>query len=194
VKLRLDKQVRTPIDHVGVCITPRSAAFAQFSSVRAVLHREVRMVDPGPDRERWFDLLVLADEPEPLAAVLDRGDLYGVTDDTTDEPLAAVLTLDHDEQTAELRVVAVAERYQGHGVGSWLVDEVCARLRRRRMRRVVVGTATSGVRQLAFYQRLGFRLSHVERDYFTPANGYPAGLSENGVATRDMAWMDRLLA
>jgi len=71
--------------------------------------------------------------------------------------------------------------------------DVCARLAARGLRRVLVGTATSGVRQLAFYQRLGFRLTHIERDYFTTERGYPAGLSENGIPTRDMAWMDRVL-
>jgi ribosomal protein S18 acetylase RimI-like enzyme len=74
-----------------------------------------------------------------------------------------------------------------------VVEEVCSRLRERGTRRVVVGTATSGIRQLAFYQRLGFRLTHVERDYFTSGKGYPANLEENGIPTRDMAWMDREL-
>jgi ribosomal protein S18 acetylase RimI-like enzyme len=74
------------------------------------------------------------------------------------------------------------------------VSEVCDRLRDRGIRRVVVGTATSGVRQLAFYQRLGFRLERIERDFFTTEKGYPADLSENGIPTRDMAWMDRELA
>ena len=45
--------------------------------------------------------------------------------------------------------------------------------------------------QLAFYQRLGFRLSHIEHDFFTPERGYPVGLAENGIPTRDMAWMEQ---
>ena len=55
---------------------------------------------------------------------------------------------------------------------------------------MIVGTASSGTRQLAFYQRLGFRLTHVERDYFSAAKGYPAGLEEDGIPTRDMVWME----
>jgi ribosomal protein S18 acetylase RimI-like enzyme len=55
---------------------------------------------------------------------------------------------------------------------------------------VIVGTASSGTRQLAFYQRLGFRITHVERDYFTEAKGYPAGLEEDGIPTVDMVWME----
>jgi ribosomal protein S18 acetylase RimI-like enzyme len=147
-----------------------------------------------PDRPAaWVELLELADEPEPLRAYVDRGTLFGVVDDGG-APSAAVLVIGLDRDTAELRAVAVAESVQGQGLGSALVTEVCERLRTRGVRRVVVGTATSGVRQLAFYQRLGFRLTHVERDFFTPAKGYPADLSENGIPTRDMAWMDRELA
>ncbi len=116
--------------------------------------------------------------------------MYGVVDESG-SPRAAVLVIDRDDGTAELRAVAVAESAQGRGVGSEVVGEVCARLRGRGVRRVVVGTATSGVRQLAFYQRLGFRLSHVERDFFTRERGYPGDLTENGIPTRDMAWMDR---
>jgi ribosomal protein S18 acetylase RimI-like enzyme len=138
-------------------------------------------------------LLELADEPVPLRGYVDAGTLYGVVDESSGTPRAAALVIDVDETVAELRALAVAESEQGAGLGSWLVQEVCTRLFDRGVRRVVVGTATSGVRQLAFYQRLGFRLTHVERDFFTAEKGYPEGLTENDIPTRDMAWMDREL-
>src|SRR3954453_7735043 len=147
-------------------------------------------VDPGAERDAWVPLLELADEEVPLRASLQQGTLYGVCDEETGGRRGAVLVIDRDEGTAELRVVAVAEAEQGQGVGSGMVREVCERLRARDVRRVVVGTASSGIRQLGFYQRLGFRLTHVERDYFTEARGYPANLSENGIPTRDMVWME----
>jgi ribosomal protein S18 acetylase RimI-like enzyme len=92
-----------------------------------------------------------------------------------------------------LRAVAVDESEQGHGIGTWLVDEVCARLRATGVTTITVGTASSGIRQLAFYQRAGFRLTHVERDFFTGDKGYPAGIEENGIPIRDMVWMERSL-
>ena len=39
--------------------------------------------------------------------------------------------------------------------------------------------------------RLGFRLSHVDRDFFTQERGYPADDHENGIPVRDMVRMDR---
>jgi ribosomal protein S18 acetylase RimI-like enzyme len=152
----------------------------------------VTTVDPGPARDAWVPLLELADEPEPLAVYLHDGDLFGLTA-ADGRPRAAILVLANGPDEAELRAVAVAAPEQGRGLGTRMIDAVLDVLRARGVRRVVVGTASSGVRQLAFYQRCGFRLTHVERDFFTPDRGYPAGISENGIPTRDMIWMDRAL-
>jgi ribosomal protein S18 acetylase RimI-like enzyme len=149
-------------------------------------------VAPGSARDEWVPLLELADEPAPLRAYLQEGQLFGLRDEQ-DRPLAAVLVVAESPDVAELRAVAVAADAQGGGIGTRLVDAVLGLLRERGTRRVVVGTASSGVRQLAFYQRCGFRLSHVERDFFTAAKGYPPGISENGIPTRDMVWMDLTL-
>lgn len=146
-------------------------------------------IDPGPAREVWRDLLALADEPAPLARIFNHGTLHGVHDERG-RPGAAVLVLDRGDGLAELRAVAVAESLQGRGLGSWLVRRVCERLKAAGHRRVLVGTATSGVRQLAFYLRLGFRALRIDRDHFSPANGYPEGLTDSGIPTRDMIWLD----
>jgi ribosomal protein S18 acetylase RimI-like enzyme len=119
--------------------------------------------------------------------------LYGALEHGTGRRQGAVLVVDRGDDAAELRAVAVAEADQGRGLGSWMVAEVCNRLRTAGVQRVVVGTASSGLRQLGFYQRLGFRVTHVERDFFTTERGYPPGLAENGIAIRDMVWMEQSL-
>jgi GNAT superfamily N-acetyltransferase len=144
-------------------------------------------VPPGPERERWVPVLERADEPAALRAYLQDGELFGL-EASDGAPLAAILVIG-----VELRAVAVAEASQGEGIGTDLVMRVLGLLAQRGLRTAIVGTASSGVRQLAFYQRCGFRLSHVERDFFTEAKGYPPDLAENGIATRDIVWMDREL-
>ena len=94
---------------------------------------------------------------------------------------------------AELRAVAVAEAEQGRASGRCSSRRCSTPSPQRGVVRVTVGTASSGVRQLAFYQRCGFRLSHVERDFFSAEKGYPPGLTEHGLPIRDMVWMDRPL-
>jgi hypothetical protein len=67
---------------------------------------------------------------------------------------------------------------------------VLADLRAGGVRRAIVGTGNSGIGQLAFYQKAGFRLWRIERDFFSPARGYPEGIEENGIPLRDMVWLD----
>lgn len=71
-----------------------------------------------------------------------------------------------------------------------MVAAVLADLRQRGVHRVVVGTANSSIGALAFYQKVGFRLSRIERDYFTAERGYPDGLEEHGIPMRDMVWLE----
>jgi hypothetical protein len=54
----------------------------------------------------------------------------------------------------------------------------------------VVGTSNSGIGPLAYYQKAGFRLGWIERDFFNAARGYPDEFFENGIRIRDMVWMD----
>ncbi len=151
---------------------------------------ELSEVPSGPERERWVPLLELADEAEPLRGYLQDGTLYGLAA-PDGAPRAAILVVEKSPGVAELRAVAVAEAAQGQGVGTLMVHATLFVLGQRGVRRAVVGTASSGVRQIAFYQRCGFRLSHIERDYFSPETGYPDELTENGIPIRDMVWMDR---
>lgn len=49
-------------------------------------------------------------------------------------------------------------------------------------------TAAADTRLLRFYQQLGFRLTHIERDVFTPSAGYPADLRVDGIRMLDRVW------
>jgi hypothetical protein len=53
---------------------------------------------------------------------------------------------------------------------------------------LVVATAAADTRVLRFYQLLGFRMLRVERDAFTPENGYPE-IDVDGIPLRDRVWL-----
>ena len=50
-----------------------------------------------------------------------------------------------------------------------------------------VATATADIANLRFYQRLGFRMDHVERDAFTIDRGYRS-LHVDRIPVRDRVW------
>ena len=145
----------------------------------------VREVPPGPERQALVPLIRLAEDSETqLATAIDLGTMYAVDD------IGVVLMLDHAPRERELRYVAVAEAHQRKGVGKAMLADVAEAERTRGSARLLVGTTSADPGNLDFYQRCGFRLQSIERDYFTPARGYPPDFVLNGLPAVDMVWMD----
>ena len=154
----------------------------------------VALVAPGPEREALVPLLLLADESEPLHGYLQAGDLYVLrADDGETLGVAHLLTHNEEPGTVELKAVAVSPARHNRGLGQRMLAMVLDDLRQRGARRVVVGTSNAGIGQIAFYQKAGFRLWRIERDYFTPEKGYDPDERENGLPHRDMVWFDQEL-
>jgi GNAT superfamily N-acetyltransferase len=89
----------------------------------------------------------------------------------------------------ELAILAVAEGHQGRGIGTALVERAVVEARERGLRTMRVGTSSADISNLRFYQRRGFRMLAIERDAFTPADGYPSGLMADGLPVRDRVWL-----
>jgi ribosomal protein S18 acetylase RimI-like enzyme len=148
---------------------------------------QLTRVPPGGERERFLPLLLLADESEQqVRSYFQQGDLYAYG--SGDAVAGIVLVIPDEHDARELKAVAIDRTEQSRGIGKRMLAEVLVDLRRRGVRKVVVGTANAGIGQLAFYQKVGFRLSHIERDFFSPARGYPAAMEDNGIRLRDMVW------
>ena len=152
-------------------------------------------VRPGPEREAFVPLLLLADTEPQVRGYLQQGDLYALRG-ADGEPLGVTLVLSESAEpgTAELRAVAIDPAQHTRGLGQRMLMGVLADLRARGFRRSVVGTSNAGIGQIAFYQKVGFRLWRIERDYFTPEKGYDPDERENGLPHRDIIWFDQDLA
>src|SRR4051794_20860632 len=95
-----------------------------------------------------------------------------------------------DDDSSEIKNMAVEPARRGNGIGRALVDTAIERTRGRRRRTLTVATAAADTGNLRFYQRAGFRLRSVERDAFTPATGYAPDAEVDGVPLRDRVWLD----
>jgi ribosomal protein S18 acetylase RimI-like enzyme len=153
----------------------------------------LQRIEAGPTRDVLLPLLALADDSMiQVRSYYQQGDLYVLCGDNG-APNGTTLVLPVAERIVQLKSVAVVPALQGRGLGQQMLRLVLEQLEAEGVRRVLVGTASCSVGQLAFYQKLGFRLSTIERDYFSVERGYPEGIEENGIPLRDMVWMDRVL-
>ena len=94
---------------------------------------------------------------------------------------AAVVRWEEGENSEILYIAVIAqERGKGYGkqIMAALRDELPAH-----GRALLVGTANASLENIAFYQRCGFRMFEVRRDYFTYIQ---PPLQEHGIVMRDM--------
>lgn len=56
---------------------------------------------------------------------------------------------------------------------------------------MIVGTANSSIGNLAFYQKVGFRITEVKKDFFSK---YPEPIFENGIQALDMIMFEKNLS
>lgn len=142
----------------------------------------VRLV-PSRDVDALVPLLRDAEEGDEriVRAINDSANTaYLAFDDDTCVG-AAVMRWAQDE--SEIIYIATAETLRGKGYGKamirWILDEA----RRRGVAAVCVGTANAGLDNIAFYQKCGFRMDSVRKDYF---NYFSSPVYENGIQIRDM--------
>lgn len=83
----------------------------------------------------------------------------------------------------ELMSIAVSPEYQRKGIGSKLLRHAVTTVHDMGARRLEVGTGTFGY-QLTWYQRAGFRVCAVERDFFLV--NYEEPIYEHGLQLKDM--------
>lgn len=129
-----------------------------------------------------MDILLLADpSEEKLRAYLHRSKCFVASRDGVVVGACVVQALDAGAH--ELMSIAVRPTLQQSGHGSALLKWVIEYFHQAGARRLEVGTGSFGY-QLAFYQRHGFRVSGVDRDFFI--RHYPEPMFEDGIQLFDM--------
>jgi GNAT superfamily N-acetyltransferase len=134
-----------------------------------------------------------AEDSEPmLEAYIDLGRVW-VARAPSGEVIGHLQAVPRDGDTWEVTNTAVNPSSRGQGVGRLLLEHAVAEARSAGVTRVILATATADVGNLRFYQRCGFRMTHVVQDAFTSYQGYPDGIEVDGIPMRDQVWFERVL-
>ncbi|MEA5450455.1 GNAT family N-acetyltransferase [Leptolyngbya sp. CCNP1308] len=141
----------------------------------------MQVKDLSPAEWPWPLLLDADPSRELIDAYIHQSTVMGLVDGDT--AIAVVVLMEREPQGVEVMNMAVAPSYQGKKLGKLLLAAAIERSRQRGIRRMLVGTGNAGIGQLAFYQKMGFRLEAIDRDYFIRT--YPEPIFENGIWCRD---------
>ena len=146
----------------------------------------------GSHRDLAWSFREADDSPELLDSYIDLGRLW-VARAAGGEVVGHLHVVPRGEDVWEVTNTAVVESQRGRGVGRALLEGAVEEAGAVGVRRLILATGAADIGNLRFYQRCGFRMTHVVRDVFTPANGYPPGLEVDGVPLLDQVWFERLL-
>ncbi|GGI66497.1 GNAT family N-acetyltransferase [Enterococcus alcedinis] len=84
---------------------------------------------------------------------------------------------------SEIMNLSVTPLFQTRGIGRQLIEQAIAHSKERNDQKIIVATGTTSVGPLLLYQKCGFRVEAVERDYFTKY--YREKIIENDVYLQD---------
>ncbi len=130
----------------------------------------------------------LSSEPMRRTMLADR-DLTSYAAFRGTELVGAVVLRWGEE--SEIELLAVDAAHRGQGIGRAIIAETTEEARRRGVKRLLVGTGSFSLDNIAFYQKCGFRLSHVRRGYFDRID--PPEFWQ-GIKLRDMIVFEAVIA
>ncbi|MGD6993901.1 GNAT family N-acetyltransferase [Sutcliffiella horikoshii] len=142
------------------------------------------------DRLEYLPYLVMADESESVVkeyiaegqmfAIIVEGGMVG----------GVALFVEELADVVELKNIALDPQFRGLGLGKQVIDLSFEIFREQGFRKMVVGTANSSIANLAFYQKAGFRIAEIRKDFFLK---YPEPIFEDGIQAVDMVVFERVL-
>lgn len=133
--------------------------------------------------EDLFALLLLADPSQNnINEYLNKSLIYGAY--INNVLIGVYVLFPVDEQTLEIKNIAVSEDFQKRGIGTLLLRHAKEETVSKGYLQLIIGTANSSINQLSLYQKNGFEMYEIKRDFFT--ENYNEPIFENGIQAKHM--------
>jgi len=136
-----------------------------------------------PATEKLLPILHDADEDDQRIRTTLANEAYTSYAAMDGEQLVGAATVRWEEHESEIEYIAVVPTQRGRGYGKAIIAALLMEARLRNVRTVLVGTGNNSWDTIAFYQKCGFRMDHVRKDYF---HYIQPPLVEDGIRLLDM--------
>ncbi|MFU0762179.1 GNAT family N-acetyltransferase [Staphylococcus pasteuri] len=91
----------------------------------------------------------------------------------------------------EILNFSINSNYQNQGLGKYFLNQIFIILKNNNYKKVTLGTGNSSIGQLAFYQKLGFRIHDIRKNHFI--NNYAEPIFENDIQCMDLIILEKFL-
>lgn len=143
----------------------------------------MKIVKVTENKEKYLDLLLLADEQENMIhRYLDRGTMYVLEDNGVK---SQCVVTDEGNGVLEIKSLATVPEYQRKGYGKALIAFLAEHYRGQ-YSVLQVGTGDSPL-TVPFYENCGFVRSHTVPNFFT--DHYDKPIYECGIPLVDMVYL-----
>lgn len=137
-----------------------------------------------------YDLLLLADETKvAIDGYIHAAELYVFEKGNQVLGIYALVLLDKDNW--EIKNIAVAEAHQGKGIGTLLLRDATKRAKLAGAKALLIGTANTAFKQLYIYQKEGFEIDSLKKNFFI--DNYPEPIFEQGIRLNHMIMLKKRL-
>ncbi|CAJ1179721.1 putative N-acetyltransferase YvbK [Companilactobacillus crustorum] len=137
-----------------------------------------------------YHLMLMADPSKTIVkSYLPRSYKFELVADA--KLLGLVLLIDTRPETIEIVNLAVAEEFQNSGYGEKLVHFALHWAQKNHYHTVEIGTGSTSFAQLYLYQKCGFRVVSIDRDFFV--DNYHEPIIENKLVLKDMIRLKKQL-
>ena len=129
-----------------------------------------------------YRLLLLADPSQELVdSYLDKGLCFIAK--LNESVVGVVVLLKTHIETFEIMNIAVHENYQRKGIGEKLISFAIEEAKKRNAKFVEIATGNSSLHQLALYQKIGFSIHSIDKNFFL--KNYQEPIFENKIKCKD---------
>ena len=140
------------------------------------------------DQQIPYELLKLADPSiEKINQYLESGICFVAKYESI---IVGVIVLDQvDNETIEIKNIAVKESKQGIGIGKELLRFAETIALNKKYEKLIIGTGNSSLSQLSLYQKEGFEMKRIIEDFFI--DNYEEPIYENGIQCKHMIILEK---
>lgn len=148
------------------------------------------IINQHNDKEKKpYNLLLLADPSKKIIdEYLVNSEIYNAK--LNDEIVGVFVLYPLLNNSVEIKNIAVLDKYQGKGIGSLMLENAIQIAKKKKYVSIYIGTANSSIGQLYLYQKKGFDISEIKKDFFI--ENYSDPIYENGIQAKHMIMLEKV--